>query len=480
MSENDSCQTNGDNWNNEFMAKHKYPKDSMDRLGDDLTELVLSYLSFDNSVRFECVSKQWRRLVYQRQNKLIIDGQFIRKKPEGRREPLFRTEALESVLKKCPNVTTINIQRGRHKLANLDQVLELVIKYCDRLYEFTAISGHLSDDLILRFFEKFGPKLKTITFFNPKENLTRFQTIIQLCPRLESIKSLNLRLLHLFDGKEVLVKSLKSFNYRFSLDDIERLEVFVERNKNSLESLSLDMSEHIADDNDHLLYDQLVRLNKLKRLRLTYEGLHKSAHHANFVNFVGKVAESCPKLIKLDIELYGEDYPIVRQTYKTLPKFEGLKYLRFICSDIQKTPIDKIEPLEDFEMKHQVHLELMCSFAPITDHFFARMSHNMPQLQTIHCENLDITDNAIKSLLSLSHLKEISLDWNKLKAKFSDEHVLAIISKFKKLNTFVAINTGVKTKLTEQDLYRFREMVSVEEWPNIIGDYIVSRHVDLK
>ena len=42
-------------------------KNSFDRLGDDLTELILQYLTFEDKVRLECVSKQWRRLVFNKQ-----------------------------------------------------------------------------------------------------------------------------------------------------------------------------------------------------------------------------------------------------------------------------------------------------------------------------------------------------------------------------------------------------------------------------
>ena len=44
-----------------------YPKNSFDRFGDDLTELILQYLTFEDKVRLECVSKQWRRLVFNKQ-----------------------------------------------------------------------------------------------------------------------------------------------------------------------------------------------------------------------------------------------------------------------------------------------------------------------------------------------------------------------------------------------------------------------------
>ena len=44
-----------------------YAKDSMDRFGDDLTEEVLQYLTFEDKIRLECVSKQWQRLIYNKQ-----------------------------------------------------------------------------------------------------------------------------------------------------------------------------------------------------------------------------------------------------------------------------------------------------------------------------------------------------------------------------------------------------------------------------
>ena len=53
-----------------------YAKDSFDRFGDDLTELMLSYLILEDKVRLECVSKQWRRLAFNQQ--LVIEMVDIR------------------------------------------------------------------------------------------------------------------------------------------------------------------------------------------------------------------------------------------------------------------------------------------------------------------------------------------------------------------------------------------------------------------
>ncbi|CAG2165056.1 unnamed protein product [Oppiella nova] len=45
-------------------------KDSLDRFGDDLCRLLLSYLPLEDRFRYECVSKQWQRLIYETQTEL--------------------------------------------------------------------------------------------------------------------------------------------------------------------------------------------------------------------------------------------------------------------------------------------------------------------------------------------------------------------------------------------------------------------------
>src|ERR1700728_3934119 len=50
-----------------------YSSSSFDRFGDDMCELVLSYLSLSDKVRVECVSQQFRRCVYQKQYDFTID-----------------------------------------------------------------------------------------------------------------------------------------------------------------------------------------------------------------------------------------------------------------------------------------------------------------------------------------------------------------------------------------------------------------------
>ncbi|CAG2165666.1 unnamed protein product [Oppiella nova] len=53
-------------------AQKVYPKDSIDRFGDDLCEVLLSYLSFEDRFRCECLSKQCQRVIFTTQSELLL------------------------------------------------------------------------------------------------------------------------------------------------------------------------------------------------------------------------------------------------------------------------------------------------------------------------------------------------------------------------------------------------------------------------
>ena len=99
-----------------------YAKDSFDRFGDDLTELILSYLTLEDKVRLECVSKQWRSLVFNKQlviemvdiilyffdNKTTILLNKIYRKINDKIQ--LNEKSLELLLKKCSNIRKINLK----------------------------------------------------------------------------------------------------------------------------------------------------------------------------------------------------------------------------------------------------------------------------------------------------------------------------------------------------------------------------------
>jgi hypothetical protein len=53
---------------NKKLKSNDLKRDSFsDRICDDLFEVLLKYLSFEDKIRFECVSKQFQRLIFNKQ-----------------------------------------------------------------------------------------------------------------------------------------------------------------------------------------------------------------------------------------------------------------------------------------------------------------------------------------------------------------------------------------------------------------------------
>jgi hypothetical protein len=143
------------NKNNEISLK----RDSFsDRVCDDLCEVLLSYLSFEDKIRFECVSKQFQRYLYNKQNSLEIDEYYARRKYKSNvlliniaQNNRFNYKAFGSVLKKCKFIININFN-----CIKTQELIELIIKYCIHLKSIAFNFNEISDELIEKFGLKFG------------------------------------------------------------------------------------------------------------------------------------------------------------------------------------------------------------------------------------------------------------------------------------------------------------------------------------
>src|ERR1700679_3939271 len=81
---------------NDTNVDQNYAKDSFDRFGDDLCQYLLTYLSLEDRFRFQCLSKQWQRVVYHTQKHIIFDSKSIIHK--------VKPKTFDSILQKCGNI----------------------------------------------------------------------------------------------------------------------------------------------------------------------------------------------------------------------------------------------------------------------------------------------------------------------------------------------------------------------------------------
>ncbi|CAG2173076.1 unnamed protein product [Oppiella nova] len=140
----------------------EFSKDSFDRFGDDLCRLLLSYLPFEEHFRRECLSKQFQRCLHISIKVLTITDTLFAKM--SAKCGSFGTHILTDILKKCPNIQTIDCDHisDISNESDVRQLLEAIDglsdDYCRRLTRIDFCFAFI-DDLVINWIQKFAPKL---------------------------------------------------------------------------------------------------------------------------------------------------------------------------------------------------------------------------------------------------------------------------------------------------------------------------------
>ncbi|CAG2172156.1 unnamed protein product, partial [Oppiella nova] len=212
-------------------------KDSLDRFGDDLLEVLLSYLPLEDRYRCEYVSKQWQRLIYETLYSITIDDKLIEKMMETN---IFGREYCESykliqIMRKCVNIETIHC-RGFADNKNVIHMFEAIQGLADNCllpkrfhYKFTQTDA--SYDHMRPLFEMLRTVITGIS-----GNISQCKPYLKYCPKLSQLKAGKLS--DVFSGNESVVKNLNKFefNFRGFVYNHELFAAFVAKNQ-SLKSL---------------------------------------------------------------------------------------------------------------------------------------------------------------------------------------------------------------------------------------------------
>src|SRR5437868_10922482 len=101
-------------------------KDSFDvRVCDDLSEELLQYLTIEDKLRLECVSKQFQRTVLTKQHHIVIGRKWgnalVNPLLVSNRCLTIDCKRVANVLKKCQNMTRITIGSNWDLIINLEK-----------------------------------------------------------------------------------------------------------------------------------------------------------------------------------------------------------------------------------------------------------------------------------------------------------------------------------------------------------------------
>ena len=380
-----------------------------DRFCDDLCPEILQYLSLEDKLRLECVSKQFQRTVFQRQYELYINigNREVHKLSEIHLKELWDTslDSLKALLKKCPNITSIEFDNDYHWPINTDkinQVFQLMTENCNNLSEVFS-SNHiiLSDSNFDEFHRKFGPNMKYFSYYRQITELNLFPNIEKVITGL------------VCDGS--IIPQLKLFKLKELHLELEKLQ------ENKLQAIidnfptltHFNVLFYSSDENE--FYKSLKSISNLKHL------IHFSFHikygktNNGLIGFFKQMANNCKNLKSIecgfDINDKNSD---VKELLSQLKAFPALKRLNLWFYFVYKENQDNIDVNQLFSF------ELFKGLSNITH---LSLHFNLYLNYRLNAKMLKHTNIYLRQTLKECILKEIDINLPKLQ-------YLEIVKKF--------------------------------------------------
>ena len=317
-----------------------------DRICDDLCEEILQYLSLEDKLKLEGVSKQFQRTIFQQQNELYINMRgpkehirhLIIKDLRIRRDFNYyyiedqSLYSFEALLKKCPNITLIQLNgynRGDpyYNPNKINQIFRLIIENCDNLRE-VILSHHMNDRIFEEFHQKFGPKLKYFSFVRKLVDLSLF-------PNIEKVEMYNVH-------DDSIFQQLK-------LDKFKQLMISINQGQEHMFQTFIDnfskithFSVNFWSGNENAISKSLKNISNLKHL--IHFAFHMFGENNNiFYSLLKQMANNCQNLKSIECNFNIEQNSDIRQLLSQMITFPALKRLKLRFDLIYNEGEDNIE-----------------------------------------------------------------------------------------------------------------------------------------
>ena len=448
-------------------------------MGDDLTELILQYLTFEDKVRLECVSKQWRRLVFNKQFVIeLLDKRQVQ--IENTEKCLsnglqFNGQSIESVLKKCPNISEVIINFGIDS-----SVLSLIGRYCNRIKSLTyhdEMPTTIRNNHTLSFFRMYGHKLEELCLYRKNSPISK--EFLQFCPNLKNIWLLDNYIL-MDDNKEFLPKleKIKSKFATFSVqegpgdyigvDQVNEMKILSDKYSQTMKTLNVELSM-ITKEELKTCIEYIARFENLKELSLNLGFIYDFEPIDDCLSLIG---QKCNKLLKLDSSI--NNVPISEILLDIFSEFKAIQKLKI------QLPSDTVlsGSVECFKHCKQLkHLDI--NYRELREDFFANIASFVPKLQLLNIRTKNnFSDSFINLFQTLKNIQNVNLRLNNgevMNWYFGKSLIEVMLSPNGVNVKHINDNCGLITK-NEGSLFNLNEMLSC--LPNSNNNYFSDESYD--
>ena len=405
-----------------------YRRDSFShRICDDLCQYIVQYLSVEERDRLQCVSKQFQRTVFAPKIRLVIDLEYDLKK-----RGFF--ERFRHILKNFPNIEIIRIKGDIKRVHRKDVkiLFDGIHYFCNNSTKFELRVESLSKELMQRFFEKFGSNIIQIKLFEG-------------IPKVLASKESNVE--KVIVKNEIQFKRLKYFQIgMFNTQDLDPLEVFIERNKQNIKHLDL-FTERLTDEEKTKPLNIISNLSNLVELRLR---IGFDFNDKRIAKHLTRIANNCKELKSIEIwfDIYSKTSEDWNDLMEPFRQFKRLRRLRveFKSFDRIKTIDKQLFSFKVFKgFENITHLSIgFCRYSqPFCERILTDIDINLPKLQYFKFDNRLVPKVSPFNILSrLSKLKKIDL---KISGKMSETELKSkLIEKCKRIQNICLFTSKKK------------------------------------
>jgi hypothetical protein len=373
--------------NCEKKTKTGFSCNSFERFGDDLCELLLSYLSISDKIRFECVSKQWQQLVFNKQQILIINhwvnhfDVILIKNDFWIKNKL---SIIECLTKKFKFLIKLKIN---FPLKSNNEVLGIIAKNCKYLRKITIYGPEVKGYCEI-FGQKCGQKLESI-YFNCVDK-TEMVSLLRSTPNLKKAGvcgNLNAVL-------EQYLPHLENINvWEFSGEKIEKFTNLYNKQIKKISFIYLAQNKAI-----------IPYLSRFENLESLYIQTFRYEWNEDFIS----MAEKLKNLKRFKIST-----PEVNHSFALFKIFNNLEAFELISNELKDEDMKVIETL------------------------------NLTKLEILFSKQ--ISDELVKKLVKMKRLSEFYLNSKTI----TDSVICYLIKNSPKLKTFLTNDKHINEKTIE-------------------------------